>query len=92
MQEKHFDLYLLDYHLTDGTGLEVAHDLRSKGSQAPIILISGSDLAGVSGEAEELQVFRILPKPFSRAMITNAVKNAIESPTTVLAVLAKGVA
>ena len=92
IEEKLFDLYMLDYNLTDGTGFDVARDIRSKGSEAPIILLSGCDPASVAGRAEELHVFHILSKPFSRAMITNAVKNAIESPKTVLTVLAKAVA
>jgi DNA-binding NtrC family response regulator len=35
-----FDLYLPDYRFQDGTGLELAHYLRGKGCNAPIILIS----------------------------------------------------
>jgi DNA-binding NtrC family response regulator len=91
VEERLFDLYMLDYNLVDGTGFDVARDIRSKGSQAPIILLSGCDPASVAEMAEELHVFDILSKPFSRTMITNAVKNAIESPK-VLAGLAKALA
>src|SRR5260370_31991541 len=41
IEEKTFDAYVLDYRLRDGTGLDVAEQLRSKGSGAPIILIAG---------------------------------------------------
>ena len=49
IEEKLFDLYMLDYNLTDGTGFDVARDIRSKGSEAPIILLSGCDPASVAG-------------------------------------------
>jgi two-component system, NtrC family, response regulator HydG len=82
IEKKAFDVYVMDYKLPDGTGLDVAERIRSKGSKAPIILISGYDPSAVALRAEKLQIFDIIEKPFSRATICNAVKKAIGfSPT-----------
>jgi DNA-binding NtrC family response regulator len=77
IEVKLFDVYVLDYKLPDGTGLDVADRIRSKGSKVPIILISGYDPSAVALRAEKLHIFDIIEKPFSRAMICDAVKKAI---------------
>jgi DNA-binding NtrC family response regulator len=77
IEEKHFDVYVMDYKLPDGTGLDVAERIRVKGSKAPIILISGYDPSAVALRAEKLHISDIIEKPFARATICNAVKKAI---------------
>jgi two-component system, NtrC family, response regulator HydG len=77
IEQKLFDVYVLDYKLPDGTGLDVAERIRSKGSQAPIVLISGYDPSAVALRAEKLNIFDIIEKPFSRVAICAAVKKAL---------------
>ena len=77
IEQKLFDVYVLDYKLPDGTGLDLAERIRSKGSQAPIVLISGYDPTAVALRAEKLNIFDIIEKPFSRATICDAVKKAL---------------
>jgi DNA-binding NtrC family response regulator len=77
IEEKLFDVYVMDYKLPDGTGLDVAERIRIKGSEAPIILISGYDPSAVALRAEKLHISDIIEKPFARATICNAVKKAI---------------
>jgi DNA-binding NtrC family response regulator len=77
IEKKLFDAYVLDYKLPDGTGLDVADRIRSKGSKAPIILISGYDPSAVALRAEQLHIFDFVEKPFSRATICDTVKKAI---------------
>jgi two-component system, NtrC family, response regulator HydG len=79
LEKKPFDVFVMDYKLPDGTGLDVAERIRSKGSQAPIILISGYDSGAVALRAEKLRISDIIEKPFSRATICEAVKKAIGS-------------
>src|SRR6266436_6108597 len=82
IEQKPFDVYVMDYKLPDGTGLDVAERIRSNGSEAPIILISGYDPSAVALRAEKLRIFDIIEKPFSRETICNAVKKALGfSPT-----------
>ncbi len=77
IEKKPFDVFVMDYKLPDGTGLDVAERIRSKGSEAPIILISGYDPSSVALRAEKLRISDIIEKPFSRATICDAVKKAI---------------
>jgi len=58
----------------------VADRIRSKGSQAPIILLSGYDPSAIALRAQKLLIADFLAKPFSREIICNAVKKAIGSP------------
>jgi DNA-binding NtrC family response regulator len=77
VEQKPFDVYVMDYKLPDGSGLDVAERIRSKGSEAPIILMSGYDASAVTLRAEKLCISDFLVKPFSREIICNAVKKAI---------------
>jgi DNA-binding NtrC family response regulator len=77
IERKAFDVYVLDYKLPDGTGLDVAERIRSKGSDSPIILISGYDPGAVGLRAEKLRIHDIIEKPFARATMCTAVKKAI---------------
>jgi DNA-binding NtrC family response regulator len=77
IKEKPFDAYLLDYRLRDGTGLDLAEQLRSRGSSAPIILMSGYDLSGIASRAETLRVFDMIQKPFSRDELCIALKKSM---------------
>jgi two-component system response regulator HydG len=78
IEQKPFDAYVMDYKLPDGTGLDLAERIRSKGSEAPIILISGYDPSAVALRAEKLRISDIIEKPFARATICGAVKKALE--------------
>ena len=84
IEEKLFDLYVVDYKLRDGCGLDVADRIRSKGSQAPIILLSGYVPTEIALRSQKLGILEIIEKPFSREMIVNAVKKAIGSPERAL--------
>jgi DNA-binding NtrC family response regulator len=85
IEQKPFDAYVLDYKLPDGSGLDVAERIRSKGSEAPIILMSGYDASSVASKAEKFRIFDFLQKPFSREMICNALGKAIGLPKVALA-------
>jgi DNA-binding NtrC family response regulator len=79
IEQKSFDVYVLDYKLPDGSGLDVAERIRSKWGAAPIILISGYDPSVVALRAEQLRITEFLQKPFSQEAICEAVKKAIDS-------------
>jgi FixJ family two-component response regulator len=59
----------MDYKLPDGSGLDIAEQIRSKCGAAPIILISGYDPSAVALRAEKLGISDFLEKPFSRETI-----------------------
>lgn len=56
-----FDLYVVDYHLPDGTGLELSRLIRSFDSATPIFLISG-DTSIAWRQVKAGQVQRLLKK------------------------------
>jgi DNA-binding NtrC family response regulator len=80
VEQKHFDAYVIDCILPDGSGLDVAERIRLKWGAVPIILISGYDPLVVASNAEELRISEFLEKPFSRDIICETVKKAIVSP------------
>jgi two-component system response regulator HydG len=85
IEQKSFDAYVIDYKLPDGSGLDVAERIRSKGSAAPIILMSGYDASSVASRAEKFRISDFLQKPFSRETICKAVRKVIGSPNVALA-------
>ena len=64
IEQSPFDLYVVDYNLTDGTGFDVADRIRSKESEAPIILFSGCDPTTIALRAAKLGIAEIIQKPF----------------------------
>jgi DNA-binding NtrC family response regulator len=79
IKQNHFDAYVIDLKLQDGSGLDVAKRIRSKRDATAIILISGYDLHGVAFKAEKLRISEFLQKPFSRNTICETLKKAIGS-------------
>jgi two-component system response regulator HydG len=82
IEQEAFDVYVLDYKLPDGSGLDVAARIRAKWGAAPIILISGYDPSAVALRAEQLHITEFLQKPFSRETICEVVKKAIDSSSS----------
>ena len=79
IEQRPFDVYVIDYNLPDGAGLDVADRIRSKGCAAPIILISGYDVSSFALRAEKLRISDFLKKPFSQEIVCSALKEAIRS-------------
>jgi len=87
IEQTAFDVFVIDYKLPDGSGLNVAERIRSQGNEAPIILISGYDTSSVALRAEKLGIFDFLQKPFSRETVCALVKKAIGSSKAAKAAL-----
>ena len=69
----------MDFQLPDGGGIDIAERVRSLGSAAPIILISGYDPSALASRTRQLHISDVLQKPFSREAICDEVKKAIAS-------------
>src|ERR1700736_3004140 len=48
IEQTPFDAYVMDDKLPDGSGLDIAEWIRSEGSEAPIILMSGYDASSAA--------------------------------------------
>ncbi len=54
---------LLDYHMPDMSGLELAERLRANGEMVPILLITGMPNARILAQAARLGIARVVEKP-----------------------------
>jgi DNA-binding NtrC family response regulator len=61
------DLILLDLKLPDIYGMDILKDLKRRGFQVPIVIITGNVSAEVAIEAMKEGAYEYLPKPFSLA-------------------------
>lgn len=69
------EVVLLDYHLTDMTGVDVVHELRANGfKDLPIIITSGLD---VSDETIKAGANKFLLKPFEPDELPNLLRELI---------------
>lgn len=69
-----FDLYLLDYYLPDGTGLQLYFTIREFDSNTPALFVTGSD-AIRNAQALEVGAEGVIAKHH----ITNLLPQAVDS-------------
>jgi two-component system response regulator FixJ len=62
---QHMACLVLDQHMPQMTGLELAERLRAEGTEIPILLITGLASPAIIARAAELGVARVLEKPLS---------------------------
>ena len=58
-----FTCLILDHHMPNMTGLQLAEQLRAYGDSLPIMLITGSPSLDIISRAAELGIARVLEKP-----------------------------
>ena len=63
--KQHLACLILDHHMPEMTGLELAERLRADGSGIPILLITGSPSPAIVARAAELGINRVLEKPLT---------------------------
>ena len=71
------DLLIVDVYMPRGAGVEIVRDARAVHPRTPIIAISGQFCSKSSTCAEALGVRRVIPKPFSREELLEAVTAVI---------------
>lgn len=59
------DCLILDHHMPDLTGLDLAQQLRAAGSSLPIMLISGAMTPEIVSRAANLGLQKVVEKPVS---------------------------
>ena len=67
------DVVVADIHLPKFSGVELAHELRAAGLQAPILFISGDPGALTEAGSAGFARTRILAKPFTAAELNAAI-------------------
>ena len=68
--EEHYDLLIMDLHLPDGNGLELARRLRQQRANTGIIIITAYQEHVYEGY--EVGAFRFLPKPVETELLRDA--------------------
>ena len=72
------DLALVDYHLPDGTGIDLLKDLRERSPRMPIIMCSGLTCAETASRAvNEHGAFQFVPKPVSARALHRIFETAL---------------
>jgi len=62
---QHFACLILDHHMPNMTGLQLAERLRADGVGIPILLVTGSPSPAIVARAAELGIARVLEKPLN---------------------------
>jgi FixJ family two-component response regulator len=68
-----FACLILDHHMPNMTGLELAEKLRTDGNLLPIMLITGSLSDSIVSRASDLGISRILDKPPSEKELLDSI-------------------
>jgi two-component system, LuxR family, response regulator FixJ len=61
---------IADYHMPGLNGLELAEELRKRGSVVPVIMITAMSDPRIESRAAELGIKSVLEKPLGKALIT----------------------
>jgi FixJ family two-component response regulator len=67
---------IIDQHMPQMTGLELAAHLRDKGTDLPVLLITGSPTPSIIARAAELGIERVLEKPLTERDLMSFVNGA----------------
>jgi two-component system response regulator FixJ len=71
-----FACLLLDLHMPDSTGFDVLADLKERGLDLPVIIITGHDQPGSAATARELGASNYLLKPLDETALLSSIREA----------------
>lgn len=73
-------LVILDVHLPRLSGFDLLRELRRRGQQVPILMVSSEDQAGLMAQALDEGASSFLRKPIAADLLLRAVRRLIGSP------------
>jgi two-component system response regulator AtoC len=74
-----FDLLLLDFRLPDTTGLDILRELRARGEDVVVIMMTAHSSVPAAVEAMRLGAYSYLAKPFDEDELVLTIDKALES-------------
>ena len=77
--EQSFDLLVTDVVMPQLGGIELAHELRSRRPDLPVLFISGYTNTALAGEVDAGETPDLLQKPFAPRELLRRVRNTLES-------------
>jgi DNA-binding NtrC family response regulator len=81
-RKRQFGFSVVDFRLTDISGLQVIKDILHHQPEIPILLITGHSSPQLFAEAMELGAIGALAKPFHPAEILKLIASRLHGPTT----------
>lgn len=69
LQDRPFDLAIIDWHMPGKTGLELVRDVRARGSQIPILMVTAEAARAHVIEALQAGATDYLIKPFENEVL-----------------------
>ena len=78
-QERHFDVFMLDNWLPDGSGIDFCREIRTAHPDTPIIFTSAAARTDNIAEATDAGATRYLVKPFDPFELQEIVKDLLEN-------------
>ncbi len=72
------DCFVIDYKMPDINGLDLVARLRSRGIEAPVVLITGVPDKNIAARAEAAGVKHVLRKPLLEDSLVKQIRGAIE--------------
>jgi len=76
-QSRHFDIFMLDNWLPDGSGIDLCREIRSADSDTPIIFTSAAARKDNITEATDAGATRYVVKPFDPFELKEIVKELL---------------
>jgi DNA-binding response OmpR family regulator len=76
--ERHFDLFLLDNWLPDGSGIELCRELRSRYPEMPIVFMSAAAQESTIEQATAAGADRYFVKPFDPYELKGIIKDLLD--------------
>lgn len=73
-----FDVCLVDYHLPDGNGLDLARVLKSDPHAPVIVMITAYSKERLAIESLNLGVYKYLEKPIEKSLLISAMNDCLE--------------
>ncbi|MHC5038549.1 MAG: response regulator [Planctomycetota bacterium] len=78
LEEKDYDLYLIDLDMPEMSGEDLIRQLRAQGKDAPFIILSGLAEGEVQGTATRLNAAGHLRKPFKVERLVTVIDRVLK--------------
>ncbi|MET4083742.1 two-component system response regulator HydG [Pedobacter sp. UYP30] len=87
IDKQEFDLFLVDYRLPDGIGLEVITHSRNLGLSTPIIVMTSFNDVRTAVKSMQLGAFDYITKPVNPDELLMVIKNSLEKKSLIIDVV-----
>jgi two-component system, NtrC family, response regulator HydG len=78
INETSFDVVFADIILGDGTGIDILREIRARGLNCPVIMITGDPAVETAADSIRLGAFDYIPKPINQESLLHATRTALK--------------